>query len=544
MEECALFILWRFEMKSTYVLKSSAIFNGTAPNTFSGGVVIGGNKIIGIFQADMLDSYIDEKTNVIDYGDKLIMPGIIDSHIHFGQAFDFLDPTYCIDIGPATTFEGIMKMMLDFAEKYPDNPVVYGTDFNYFNLDPVVIPDAKLLDTYFPDRPVLIQTWETHTYYANTKAMQLAGFTKDTPDPNNGIGKDADGGLTGVFNDTVAFALQKIVQRPASQRHDSLINFMNILNASGITAVGDMYPCGTEKPYPLYKEMEDKLTVRINFYPELLSFTPADIVEYKKTYNSPMLQFSGLKNLIDGVISVHTAWMSEPYYNDPSVKGYPAVPPEKVREKILEAAALGVNVRIHTIGDAAVHYVLDVFEESKNRYGLLPRRNVMEHLEYVRDEDVPRFAELNVVCDMQGRHITFYVDEGGKIMGPRAELAFRWRDILDAGTIIGTGSDYPVVSFSPARCIYAAVTRQHEDGHPKGGWFPKQRITLAEALRTYTYGSACALNRDKDLGTLDPGKLADITVLDRNLFTVPEDDILNMKPVMTMVDGKIVFRTV
>ena len=165
----------------------------------------------------------------------------------------------------------------------------------------------------------------------------------------------------------------------------------------------------------------------------------------------------------------------------------------------------------------------------------------MEHLEYVKDEDIPRFSELNVVCDMQGRHITFYVDEGEKIMGNRAKLAFRWRDILDAGTIIGTGSDYPVVSFSPARCIYAAVTRKHEDGHPKGGWFPEQCVTLAEILKAYTYGSACAINRDDELGTLEPGKFADITVLDRNLFAVPEEEYLEMKSVMTMVNGKIVF---
>lgn len=530
-------------MNTTYVLISKAVFDGKSDAPVSGGVVVSGNKITGVFSSDKLKEYISPETTVLDYGNRLIMPGFIDSHIHMGQAFDFLDDTYCIDIGSAKTFEGIMQMMLDFGRKNPGNPVVYGTDFNYFNLSPVVIPDAALLDRYFPDRPVLIQTWETHTYFANTAAMALAGITKDTPDPNHGIGKDSHGKLTGVFNDTAAFALQKIVQRPASERHDSLLHFMNVLNEYGITSVGDMYPCGTEKPYALYKEMEDKLTVRINFYPELLTFKPEDIEMYRKTYNSPMLQFSGLKNLIDGVISVHTAWMSEPYFDDPSTCGYPAVPAEQVRAKILEALGMGVNVRIHTIGDAAIHYVLDVFEEAKKRYGLLSRRNVMEHLEYVRDEDVRRFKELNVVAGMQGRHITFYVDEGIKIMGPKKiKTAFRWRDLLDAGTIIGTGSDYPVVSFSPARCIYAAVTRQHEDGHPAGGWIPEQKISLAEALRSYTYGAACAVNRENDIGTLENGKLADITVLDRNLFDVPADEYLNMMPVMTMLDGKIVFK--
>lgn len=529
-------------MEATYILKSRNIFDGISDAPVSGGVVIEGQKIAGIFPEEKLRTFCGPTTKVVDYGDKLIMPGFIDSHTHMGQAMDYLDEDYCIDIGSAHTFEEMMDQMRKFGDAHPDNPVIFAVNFNYFNLDPVVIPTAKLLDRYFPDRPVLVQTWEIHTFYANTKAIELAGITKDTPDPNHGIEKDEKGELTGVFNDTAAFALQKIVQRPAEQRKGALIHFMDVLNTYGITSVADMYPCGTEKPYPLFKMMEDKLTVRIHFYPELLSFKPEEVLEYKKTYNSPMLQFSGLKNLIDGVISVHTAWMSEPYYDDPSTSGYPAVPPQQVKDKIMEAMSMGVNVRIHTIGDAAVHYILDVFEEAEKKFGRLPRRNVMEHLEYVRDEDIPRIAKLNVVAAMQGRHITFYVDDGESIMGPkRIKLAFRWRDILDAGAIIATGSDYPVVHFSPARCIYAAVTRQHEDGHPAGGWLPEQRVTLAEALRSYTYGSACAINREKDLGTLEAGKLADIVVLDRNLFDVPAEEYLDMMPVMTMVDGKIVF---
>lgn len=527
---------------STYVLKSKAIFDGISDKPFSGAIVVKGNKIDAVLKDEITKDSIPADAEVIDYGTKLIMPGFIDSHLHMGQTMDFLDPTYCVDLTPAKTYEDVIEMMQKFAVTYPNNKVIFATNFNYFNLEQPVLPDRKSLDKYFPDRPVLIITWELHTTFANTKAIELAGITKDTPDDNNAIGKDENGELTGVFNDTASFALMKIVQRPMEERKASMVNFMNILNKYGITSVGDVYPCGTEKPYPLYKAMEDKLTVRIMFYPELLSFKPEDIPEYKKNYCSPMLQFAGLKNLIDGVISVHTAWMSEPYYDDPTTCGFPAVPPETVKEKIMEALGMGVNVRIHTIGDKAVTYILDVFEEAKNKFGLLPRRNVMEHLEYVRDEDIPRFAELNVVAGMQGRHITFYVDDGEPIMGPeKIKKAFRWKDLLDNGTIIGTGSDFAVVHFNPALCIYAAVTRKAEDGHPDGGWLPEQCVSLAQILTAYTYGAACAVNRENDIGTLKEGMLADIVVLDRNLFDVSEDEYLDMMPVMTMVDGKIVF---
>ncbi|MFV0527313.1 MAG: amidohydrolase [Lachnospiraceae bacterium] len=528
-------------MDATYILKSSAIFDSISDTPVAGGVVINDTTIAGVYPESELAQYTGPSTQVIEYGDKLILPGLIDSHMHMGQAMDFLDESYCIDIGSARTFPEIMERMQQYSKLYPDNPVVFATNFNYFNLDEYFIPTATAMDAYFPDKPAVILTWEIHTFYANTKAIELAGITKDTPDPNGGIEKDANGELTGAFNDTAAFALQKIVQRPAEERKGSLVNFMNILNQYGITSVADLYPCGTETPYALYKSMEDQLSVRIHFYPELLSFTPEDIPQYKSEFNSPMLQFSGLKNLIDGVISVHTAWMSEPYFDDPTTSGYPAVSPEAVRAKMLEALGMGVNVRIHAIGDQAVTYVLDVFEEAEQQYGKPARRNVMEHLEYVRDEDVERIARLGVVADMQGRHITFYVDDGEPIMGERSKLAFRWRDIYDAGAVIGTGSDYPVVHFSPARCIYAAVTRQLEDGHPKGGWYPKQRMTLPEVLKIYTMGSACAINRENDLGSLEAGKLADVVVLDRNLFEVPEEELLEFMPVMTMVKGKVVF---
>lgn len=528
-------------MSATYILKSSSIFDSISDIPLAGGVIIQGNKILGVFPESELSSYTDENTRVIDYGDRLIMPGFIDSHTHTGMAMDFVDEDYCIDVGSAHTFPELMKQMQNFADAHPANRVILGVNYNYFNLDDRYLPTVKDLDFYFPDRPILLQTWELHTYYANSKAMEMAGITKETPDPNNGIGKFSDETLSGVFNDTAAFALQKIVQRPMEERKGSLVKFMNKLNAHGITSIGDLFPCGTERPFPLYKLMEDKLTVRIHFYPELLSFKPEEIPEYKATYNSPMLQFAGLKNLIDGVISVHTAWMKEPYTDDPATAGFPAVPPEEVRAKIMEALSMGVNVRIHTIGDQAVHYVLQVFKEAEKKFGKLSRRNVMEHLEYVSDEDLPLLAELGVVADMQGRHITFYVDEARRIVGDREHIAFRWRDIHDSGAVIGTGTDYPVIHFSPFPGIYAAITRKLENGYPKEGWTTSQCMALSEMLKICTYGSACAINRDEDLGTLEAGKLADIIVLDRNLFAVPTEEILDTMPAMTMVDGKIVF---
>lgn len=534
-------------MKTSYVLKSKNIFDSISDVPLSGGVVVTGNKITGVFPEEQLSKYITDETQILDYGDKLILPGFIDSHMHVGVGMDYLDDTYCVDVGSTETFNDVVQLIQNFGERNPEANVLFGFNFNAAVLNPVVWPTRQLLDTYFPDRPVLIQGWELHTFYANSRAIELAGFTKDTPDPNHGIGKDKQGELTGVFNDTAAFAIQKIIQRSFAEKKYSLVNFMKILNKYGFTSVSDMYPCGTEKPYPLFKAMEKELTVRIHFYPELLSFKPENIDEYKSNYSGPMLKFSGLKNLMDGVPAQHTAWMTVPYDEDPSTCGGPSVSPEKVLEKVLEAASIGVNVRIHTIGDGAAHFILDVFEKARDKYGLLPRRNCMEHLDFILDDDIPRFKELNVVCAMQGLHIGFYLNENKSkyVMGlgqERIKKALRWRTVLNSGAVIANGSDYPVVSFNPALSIYTAVTRQTRNGYPEGGFLPEQRVTLAEILKSYTYGAAFALNREKELGTLEAGKLADITVLDRNLFAVSPKDYLDMMPVMTMVDGNIVFK--
>lgn len=532
---------------ATTLLISDTIFDGYSDNLFSGGILITDNRITALLSKDELTTYIETANVVRDYGDQLLMPGFIDSHIHIGYAMDYMDEAFCVDVAPAKNEKEMMTLLQNFHEAQPDNKVIFAFNYNSFELDEPFTPDKKLLDTYFPSVPVAIVSWDGHTWFANSKLIELAGITKDTEDPLHGIGKDTSGELNGIFNDTATYPLNKFIERPLMERKSSLLHFNNELNRYGITAAGDVFPYGTAQPYPLYKAVEDEgnLTVRYSVYPSMLDATDESTEFYKHTYHSPMLQFGGLKCLLDGVIGVHTAWMLEPYFDAPDTKGFPAADAQEVRKKILDCHKKGINVRIHTIGDAAVRYILDVYEEAEKEYGRIQRHHTMEHLEYISDEDIPRLGKLNVIAAMQGRHITFYVDDAGKIMGPdRDRLAFRWRDILDAGGIIGTGSDYSVVHFSPFRCIYAAMTRQLENGYPKGGWFPGQCVTLTEALRSYTFGSACALNREDEIGTLEIGKLADIVAIDRNLFNIPPEEILEAMPVMTMVDGKIVFEKI
>lgn len=530
------------------LLISKSIFNGRSPYSFAGGILIEDERIKSILSLAEAEKAKNQVDIVKDFGCCTICPGFIDSHIHVGWTMDTLDETYAMNLTGTSSKEDVLNKLVEFKKKNPECKVVYGVNFNLFDMKDGWFPNAKDFDELFPDIPVAVVTWELHTWFTNTAFMKMAKIDDNTPDPMKGMMRDSEGHLTGGFNDSVAFAFPELIKRPLFDREKALLHFNNELNKYGITAIGEVYPYGPDEPYPLYKKVEDdgNLTVRYSIYPPLLEATEQSVKECKEKYHSPMLQFGGLKCLLDGVIGVHTAWMKEPYTDEPDKKGYPSVDTDLLHDKMLKAHSMGIPCRIHAIGDQAIHFVLNLYDEAEKTYGKIPKHHCVEHLEYIEDEDLPLIGKLNMIAAMQGRHITFYIDDAAKnIVGPeREKKAFRWRDVLDVGGTIGSGSDFSVVHFSPFIGIYAAVTRCLEDGHPEGGWLPEQRVTLPEALTAYTYGAAAALNREHEIGSIEVGKYADITVLDHNIFTEPIESILETMPLMTIVNGKTVYKVV
>ena len=532
-------------MSVDYVLKSGAIFDGISEGPVSGGVAIEGNKIKGIFKAEDLDGIKGPMTKVIDYGDKLIMPGFIDSHMHAGYLIDQRDQTFCVDIAGAKTLEGLLEMMAGFAEKYPGNKVVFAKGLEVSFFGSAIKPAAKDLDKYFPDKPAIITSRDGYTYFANTKALEAAGLTKDTPDPKNAIEKDGNGEPTGVIQSEMTDPLKELLIRAPEERVPALISLLHEMNSYGLTSIGDLYVYGLVKPYPVYKMAEDNLTVRIHFYPSLVNdFSPESVEEFKREFNSPFLKFSGFKDYCDGTMRKRTIWMLEPYTDKPDNNyGEPKTPPEELKRKILNAASLGCAVRIHTNGDAANRFVLDIFEEAEEKYGKLQVKHSMEHLEMIDPGDIPRIAKLGVIASLQFRGVIQRIDLVKELFGEKREKqAHNWKSILDAGVDVTTGTDCPFLTFfDPMLTIFSGLTRTTDDGYPEGGWLPEQKLKLHEILRAYTKGGAVAMSRD-DTGSLEEGKLADITVLDRNLFDIKDPkEVLGVRPVMTMVDGKIVY---
>ena len=544
-------------MHADLVLKSDAVFTGTGMTPFRGGVALAGSKIVACGDDRHLAPFIGGGTEVRAYGDQLIMPGFIDSHTHFAQGALAFDPDFCVNLLDCTSFEQVMERMQAFAAAHPNNDWLVGFQLVQLKWDVPKMPTAAMIDAYIPDRPVFLSQIDMHTFSANTCAMKLVGIARDTPDPTGGrILRDGYGEPTGVFSNNAGALLMNQAYNPAPERaRESFARSAREAVARGITSIGVVNPTfvGIDDPYRLLADMSraGEFPLRAFLYTDLFETERMTLDEIRAKYRFPgsSVAWNGFKQFIDGVCSDHTAWMLEDYRNAPGNAGCPAEDPERVRAALLKACAWGVPVRIHTIGDAAVRNVLDWFEEAERRYGKQGLRHCMEHNETVQPEDVPRFAQLGVVASMQPWHILLDIADMAKndaVGLERAALSWPIRSLLAAGATMSFGSDFPVVGLDPMEGLYGAVHRMLErdcgcDDPESCAWFPGERITMAEALRAYTYGSAYAMGIEDRVGTLAPGKEADICVLSRNLFDCTPGELLDTASVLTVSGGKIVY---
>lgn len=539
-------------VQAELVLKSDAVFTGDGLSPFKGGVAIADGKIVACGDDLHLAPFIGPDTDVREFGDRLIMPGIIDSHTHFAQGAMTTDPDFCVNLIDCTSFEQVMGRMQAFAESHPDNEWLVGVQAIQFQWEVPEMPSAKMIDAYISDRPVFLSQVDMHTFSANTCAIEKVGVTRDTPDPVGGkILKDENGDPTGVFsNNAGALFMDEVYNPPLERARESFAKTAQRAVSYGITSVGAVNPTfvSLEDPYRVFADMNraGEFPLRVFMYTDLFEVETMTLDEIRAKYDFPdtTIEWNGFKQFIDGVCSDHTAWMLDDYSNAPGNAGEPAEDPERVRAAVLRACEWGVLTRIHAIGDRSVRYVLDCFEEAERLYGKQGLRHCMEHDETVQPEDLPRFAQLGISACMQPWHMLLDMGDLAKddAVGPeRAALSWPIRSLMASGANVSLGSDFPVVGIEPMEEVYGAVYRMLEDGSNPEGWFPEERITMAEALRAYTYGSAYAMGVEDRLGTLAVGKEADVCVLSRNLFECEPAEVLDTVSELTVSGGKIVY---
>jgi predicted amidohydrolase YtcJ len=543
--------------KATIIIRGNAIFDGTGTEPFAGSVVINGNQIAAVLRENDAREYIGEETKVFDCGDQLIMPGFNDSHTHITAGAFLEDEDFSFCVLEAASKEAAIQMARDYAAVHPNNEWIYGFMMNNLIWEDQTLPVMADIDKLISDRPVILQMADLHTIILNSAAMKKVDITKDTPNPEDGIIEKYDNGeLTGRLYDGASFKVMDMIYSPSDEVYISVYTkFFQKMRSLGITTVSLLSPYTVhDDPIPYFEEMDKQgnLTTRVIMYPNISTYEKESFAALRKNYSSGKLRVMGLKQLIDGVTGVYTAALLEPYTNKPDTCGTYSVDIDEFRNQALNVIKDGVPLRVHTIGDKAVRVMLDIFEEGERLYGKQGLRHVQEHLETVQPVDQPRFAQLGVVGSMSPTAMLFdleggekgnglYGDKEAAVGAERAAISWPLRSLIDQGMILAMNSDFPVVGIEPFTEIYGAVTRQTYNGLPEGGWYPQQRITVAEALKAYTWGSAYCEGCENDFGTLAQGMLADVIVLDRNLFEVEPKEILDTNVTLTVMDGEVVY---
>ena len=534
--------------KADIVIKSSTIFTGNTLEPVAGAVVIRDGRIIDVLSEHEADEHIGFETRVIDAGDALVCPGFNDAHTHFLQNGIMKDAEYTLSLEGLTSKAEVSEAIRGFAAQHPENKWIVGCDLNFDSWENGEKPTKELLDELVPDRPAYFASWDMHTGWTNSAGLAAAGYTAGMPDPDGGyIGRNDDGSLSGLNFEPPANDPVWGLANVSCDMDRALNASFNECLSHGVTAAGVVWPYGGIEEHDnmrIFNEFdaEGKLPIRLSLFPKM-----TDGLEGARWCQDNIIgdhvRFAGVKLITDGVCEAHTGYLTEPYADDSSTCGEPTVAYDELLSLVRQADAAGYSVRLHCIGNGAVKQALDVFERVGKEQGFKGHHNCIEHIETCCPDDVERFAQLGVIASMQPIHSVLNVEGYPALLGEKW-IPYMWpqKSLLDSHAIVAFGTDAPVWNFNPMEGIYAAITRQQPwDAQPEGGFVPEQRITLAQALQAYTYGAAYAEGYEHEIGSIERGKLADIVVMDRNLFTAAPEESLEAKVALTIVDGQVVY---
>ena len=494
------------------------------------------DKIDRIFlEGDAIPDSID---NIIDGKGRTLIPGIIDAHGHVGSyGFSLLR----VDLAGASSEEEAAHRVLAFAEENSDLEWIQGRGWNQVLWDSNEFPTAASIDALVRDKPVWLARVDGHAGWANSAALELAGINRETEDPTGGqIIRDANGDATGVLIDTaMSYVSSKIPSATHEEQKFALTTAMRSLAAYGITSVHDA-GIGSQTARA-YKELikEGPLPIRVNAMLSASDPLYRDrLAEGFFRSEDDTFVIHSVKVVGDGALGSRGAALIEDYSDEPGNRGLLRYDDERLEFLMRAAMNAGFQVNTHAIGDNANRKVLDNYELLIEETNSRDRRHRVEHAQILRYEDILRFSDLGVIPSMQATHATSDKNMAQDRVGElRIQGAYAWRKLLDAGTIIANGSDFPVESPNPFWGLHASVTRQDQNNEPPGGWFPEERMSLIEAFASFTLDAAYAGHQEEILGSLEPGKKADFVFLDQDMFAVPVFELWKIQATETWVNG-------
>jgi predicted amidohydrolase YtcJ len=507
-----------------------------------GSVAIAGDKILGVGDSAEIAKYIGPNTRIVDAHGGLVAPGFNDAHTHFIDGGFQLSS---VDLRTAASPEEFVHRIAAFAKTRKAGEWIVGGEWDHTLWPGQPLPRREWIDSVTPQNPVFIERLDGHEALANSAAIAAAKVTKDTPTPRGGeILHDAKTGEpTGIFKDQALGLIYGAIPDPSAEQLDSgLARAMTHAESIGVTGTSFVSAPFSSLQSVRRMERAGRLTMRFTLYlPVDMWRAVAETVKADGA-GDDWVRIGGLKGFMDGSAGSRTAKFFEPFSDSAGYRGLFRNPPDSMAKWIGNGDSAGLQVAVHAIGDEANAVVLGIYDSVGRAHGPRDRRFRIEHAQHLRPQDIPTFGRLGVIASVQPAHL---VDDGRWVVqriGPeRIKTTYPFRTLLDTHGVLAFGSDWPVASLDPLLGIFAAVTRRTTDGKNPEGWVPEQKVSLADALRAYTWGNAYAVFMEKKRGTLAPGMYADVVVVDHNLFAMAPESLDQARVRVTVVGGKVVF---
>ena len=529
---------------ATLIVTNSTVYTVDKQQPKAEAVAMIGDRIVAVGSRTDIDLWRGPKTKVIDAGGKLLLPGFNDAHLHFIQGGAQLEQVQLTD---AATPEEFAKRIAVQVKKTAKGEWILGGRWDETKWPKPELPTKELVDPVTSDIPMFVERYDGHEALANSAAMKSAGIDAKTPDvPGGVILRDASGNPTGVFKDAAMTLIYKAIPPMThEQRLRAARGALKHAASLGVTSVQHMNPEFAD--VAAYSELAEKgeLTARIYAVPMETDWRDQAKVGIRHAWGSSYLRLGAVKGYADGSLGSRTAYMFEPFSDDPGNRGLLSDemhPPSAMRDRLMQADAAGLQLRVHAIGDRAISMTLDIFADIEKEHGYHDQRFAIEHAQHMAQKDFERFAKLHVIASMQPYHA---IDDGrwaeARLRHERARYSYTWRSFLDHGVTLAFGTDWPVAPLDPMVGLYAAVTRATLDGKNPGGWIPEEKVTLPEAIEAYTMGAAFAEFQDSEKGSITPGKFADMVIVSDNIFDLKPEAIRNVKVKTTIVGGKVVY---
>ncbi len=538
------------QMYATLALVHGHVWTENPAQPETAAVAIAGNRIVLAGTSAEVLRLAGPSTRVIDLQGRRVVPGFNDAHVHFVPGGQGLAG---VQLRNAASQAEFRNRMASFAKSQPDGAWIVMGEWDHERWTPAVLPTHQLIDDVTTRNPVFVERLDGHMGLANALAMKLAGVDRTTPDiPGGVIVRDASGNPTGIFKDAAMTLINRVIPPLSLQETETAILAAEREAArNGVTSVQEMAndthdTGGPDRLRAMQAlEREGRLTVRISENLRLRDWKYLADSGVQAGFNDGVIQIGGLKSFADGGLGASTAWLFAPYDDAPSTRGLASDElqnPDQMYAEIKGADQAGLQIAIHAIGDRANRAILDFYQRVEKEDGPRDRRLRIEHAQHLTAPDIPRFAQLQVIASMQPYHA---IDDGRwaqkRLGAERIHFAYDFRSLLDSGAILAFGSDWPVAPMEPLMGMYAAVTRRTLDNRNPDGWIPEQKITVAQAVHAYTVGSAYAQFDEKIKGSLEPGKLADLVVLSRDIFHIDPVQIEDTHVDLTIFDGRIIY---